>query len=216
MDRSHPADDRLIAVYFGDEEASEGDRRTVRQHLHGCETCTWRYTELTAPLERLRRDAASEADEVFTPARLDTQCAKVMERLEDRAHATRVVPFPNASTRLGRPVIHRPVMRWVAAAAAAGLLVGVMAGRLIEFSKLRDAQSAQPTASAQARPAAPRLQNAVASPVASDSVAADEATIDEIESAMQTRRVSALAALDEMTPHIRSEAVIARSSINRR
>ena len=25
MDRFHPADDRLIAVYFGDEEASEGD-----------------------------------------------------------------------------------------------------------------------------------------------------------------------------------------------
>ena len=209
MDRFHPADDRLIAVYFGDEEASGGDRRSVRQHLHGCETCTWRYTELTAPLERLRRDAASEADEVFSTARLDAQCTKILDRLEGRAHASRVVPFPSVSPRLGRPVVHRPLMRWAAAAAAACLLVGFMAGRLLEFGKVRTDQTAASTLTAQTGRVTPRLVSA--GPVVSDSNEADEATINEIEAAMQTRRIPALAVLDEMTPHLRPEAIMVRS-----
>jgi hypothetical protein len=67
-DRHHPADERLIALYFGGTDQAPEEERAVRQHVHGCETCTWRYTELTAPLERLRADAASEADEIFTSA----------------------------------------------------------------------------------------------------------------------------------------------------
>jgi anti-sigma factor RsiW len=209
MDRFHPADDRLIAVYFGDEEASEGDRRTVRQHLHGCETCTWRYTELTAPLERLRRDAASEADEVFTATRLDAQCAKILDRLEGRAPASRVVPFPSASMRMGRPVIHRLAMRWVAAAAAACLLLGFMAGRMLEFGRMRTVPTAPVARTATITPVSPVLVSD--RPVVSDPNEADEATINEIEAAMQTRRIPALAVLDEMTPHLRPEAVMARS-----
>jgi anti-sigma factor RsiW len=209
MDRFHPADDRLIAAYFGDEEASEGDRRTVRQHLHGCEACTWRYTELTAPLERLRRDAASEADEVFTAARLDAQCTKILDRLEDRAHASRVVPFPSASTRLGRPVIHRPLMRWVAAAAAAGLLVGVMAGRLLEFGKDRTVPSTSVARTAPIARVSPGL--AISGPVGTDSTEADEAMITEIELAARSQRIPALAVLDEMTPHLRQDAVLVRA-----
>ena len=209
MDRFHPADDRLIAVYFGDEEASEGDRRSVRQHLHGCETCTWRYTELTAPLERLRRDAASEADEVFTPARLDAQCTKILDRLEDRVHTSRVVPFPSSSTLLGRPVIHRPLLRWVAVAAAAGLLVGVMAGRMLEFGRLRAVPTATAARTAQAAHATPRLVSA--SPIVTDSAESDEAMITEIELAARSQRIPALAVLDEMTPHLRPDAVLVRA-----
>ncbi len=209
MDRFHPADDRLIAVYFGDEEARDDDRRSVRQHLHGCETCTWRYTELTAPLERLRRDAASEADEVFTHARLDAQSAKILDRLEDRAQASRVVPFPSVSTRLGRPVIHRPAMRWVAAAAAAGLLVGVMAGRMLELDKFRTSQTAAATRATQAGRVVPRLTSA--GPVATDSVESDEAMITEIELAARSQRIPALAVLDQMTPHLRPDAVLVRA-----
>lgn len=210
MERFHPADDRLIAAYFGDEAASEGDRRSVRQHLHGCEPCTWRYTELTAPLERLRRDAASEADEVFTPSRLDEQCAKIMDRLEDRARGSRVVPFPVASPSLGRPVIHRPVMRWVAAAAAAGLLVGLMAGRLLEFGgDTRTTPTSPAAAPAQARPVTPRLVGA--SPAETASVESDEAMIAEIERAARSQRIPALAVLDDMTPHLRQDAVLVRA-----
>jgi len=132
-ERNHPADDRLIALYFEDSESTADEDRSVRQHVHGCETCTWRYAELTAPLGRLRADAASEADEMFTASRLDAQRTAIRERLEQGARASRVIPFPAGRPTLDRTVIARPMFRWVAAAAAAGLLVGVSAGRFLRL-----------------------------------------------------------------------------------
>ena len=210
MDHFHPADDRLIAEYFGDEAASDDDRRAVRQHLHGCETCTWRYTELTAPLERLRQDAASEADEVFSPARLDAQRARIMERLEGQANASRVIPFPASPARLDRAVIHRPISRWVAAAAAAGLLVGVMAERMSDWS-VRPL-SGTPAAAVQSM----RTPSISAPATITDSPAVearegDELMLSQIDAAVSTQRIAALSALDEMTPHLRPEAMLARS-----
>jgi anti-sigma factor RsiW len=208
MDRFHPADDRLIAMYFGDDQASADERRAVRQHLHGCESCTWRYTELTAPLERLRQDAASEADEVFTPARLDAQRAKIMARLGEAAQASRVIPFPASTARLDRSVVHRPVARWVAAAAAAGLLIGVMAGRLVEFGT--GGPVARPPAVRTARTAVitPRLVSD--SPDQTATTERDEVVLSEIDQAVFGQRIAALSALDEMTPHVRQEATLAR------
>jgi anti-sigma factor RsiW len=208
MERFHPADDRLIALYFDDEEASADQRRAVRQHLHGCETCTWRYTELTAPLERLRQDAASEADEVFTPARLDAQRTKILDRLEQGGHGSHLIPFPTSTARLDRAVVRRPITRWVAAAAAAGLLLGVMAGRLVEFGTGRTVTPAPVVREAQATLMAPRLVSD--SPMPAVGAEYDEAMISEIEDVVQSQRIAALSALDLMTPHVRQEAVIAR------
>ncbi len=208
-DHFHPADDRLIAVYFGDEGASDDDRRAVRQHLHGCETCTWRYTELTAPLERLRQDAASEADEVFTSSRLDRQRAEVMGRLDQRTRGSRVVPFPTGSSRLDRAVVHRPLTRWVAAAAAAGLLVGVMAGRLLEFGTGRTLPVSRVARTAQSTLTIPHLTGR--GPDIVNTVETDEAMITEIEAAARSQRISALAALDEMTPHLRQDVGLVRT-----
>jgi hypothetical protein len=209
MDHFHPADDRLIALYFGDEQAGADERRAVRQHVHGCETCTWRYTELTAPLERLRQDAASESDEVFTAARLDAQRAKIMARLDEAAHGSRVIPFPAYTARLDRSVVRRPMARWVAAAAAAGLLVGVMAGRLVEFGTDRAVPAAPDVRTARTAMATPRLVSD--SPVQALSIEHDEILLSEIDQAVYTQRIAALSALDEMTPHVRQEATIARA-----
>jgi anti-sigma factor RsiW len=209
MDRFHPADDRLIALYFGDEEASPDERRTVRQHLHGCEACTWRYTELTAPLERLRQDAASEADEVFTPARLDRQLSGILDRLEGASADARVIRFPSAPMRLDRSVMHRPLTRWVAAAAAAGLLIGVMAGRLFEFSNARVATAA-PIARA-ARPVNVAPAQVMSDTPMADSLESDELGLYEIDQAVHNQQIAALSALDELTPHMRPEAMIARA-----
>jgi anti-sigma factor RsiW len=209
MDRFHPADDRLIALYFGDEEASADDRRAVRQHLHGCETCTWRYTELTAPLERLRQDAAGEADEVFTPARLDAQRAKILDRITQAAPASRVIPFPAATARLDRSVARRPIARWVAAAAAAGLLVGVLAGRLLE-NGAAPPMAVRPMAHAviASRPAVEVMSD---SPTPTAATERDEGVMSEIDQAVFSHRITALSALDELTPHVQPEAVLARA-----
>jgi hypothetical protein len=202
-ERHHPADDRLVALYFGDAGTGADDERTVRQHVHGCEACTWRYTELTAPLERLRTDAASEADEIFTPARLDAQRAAIRERLASGARASRVIPFPAGRPTLDRAVIGRPMFRWVAAAAAAGLLVGASAGRFLGPN--RPLGPAGPTTLAAARP--PAGQPAVYQP---DSDRADDAFLIEVEAAVSRQRIAALSALDDLTPHAR-EAVMARA-----
>ena len=205
-DRFHPADDRLIAMYFGDEGASADDRRAVRQHLHGCETCTWRYTELTAPLERLRQDAAGEADEVFTSARLDAQRAKILDRLDPSADASRVIPFPSVAARAERSAIRRPLARWVAAAAAAGILIGVTGGQLFQGGVRRTVT---------APPARTIISALPASAVVTDSptLAADseEAVMNEIEQAVFGHRITALSAIDEMTPRVRQEAVLVRA-----
>lgn len=210
-DHFHPADDRLIAVYFGDEEASADDRRAVRQHLHGCEACTWRYTELTAPLERLRQDAASEADEVFTPGRLDRQLSAILDRLDGASSEPKVIPFPSSSVRFDRSFIRRPLSRWVAGAAAAGLLLGVMAGRLLEFGSTRFVQQEAPTAHLAA--AAHTVISAPSHPFTEQQVESevDELALSEIDEAVHTQRIAALSTLDEVTPHMRPEAMIARA-----
>jgi anti-sigma factor RsiW len=192
-DRFHPADDRLIAMYFGDEGASADDRRAVRQHLHGCETCTWRYTELTAPLERLRQDAAGEADEVFTPSRLDAQRAKILDRLDPSE----------------RSAIRRPLARWVAAAAAAGILIGVTGGQLFQSGVRRTVTTAPPARTVMA--ALPASAVVTDSPTTTAVNANEEAVMNEIEQAVFGHRITALSALDEMTPHVRQEAVLARA-----
>jgi hypothetical protein len=204
-DRHHPADERLIALYFGDTDTGAEDERTVRQHVHGCETCTWRYTELTAPLERLRADAASEADELFTPARLDAQRAAIRERLALGSRASRVIKFPASRPTLDRAVIARPMFRWVAAAAAAGLLVGASAGRFISFGRDFNPPAA---AVATARPVPAPRSVAYQPP---DNAVGDEAFLVEVEAAVSRQRIAALSALDDLTPHAR-ETVMARAA----
>jgi hypothetical protein len=163
---------------------------------------------LTAPLERLRQDAASEADEVFTPARLGRQKSSILARLEGTAAAQKVVPFPTASARMNRSMIlRRPLVRWVAAGAAAGLLIGVMAGRLLEFGTTR---STPPTSVVRAASPAVPVSIVTVSDSPSAPVFDEELVLSEIDEAVHMQRIAALSALDEMTPTIRPEAMIAR------
>lgn len=207
-DRHHPADDRLVALYYGDHDAESEEQRLVRQHLHGCETCTWRYTELVAPLAQLRADAASEADEIFTPARLEAQRTAIRRGLSEGGRAPHVIPFPARPARVDRAVMARPMFRWIAAAAAAGLLVGVSAGRFMPARGGWTRTAAPLVASSPVRPLAdaPRPAAALYRPAGSD-----EALLSEVEAAVSRHRIEALSALDDLTPHAR-EAVLLTAS----
>jgi hypothetical protein len=71
----------------------------------------------------------AEADAAFSVDRLAKQRARILQRLEQEGRAGRVITFPGNLTQ--RPSLRpRPGMRWVAGAAAAGLLIGVVAGHL--------------------------------------------------------------------------------------
>ena len=89
-------------------------------------------------------DAHAEADEVFTRDRLATQQAQIFRRLESLEHPARIIAFP----RFARPVSVQPAgrRRWIAAAAAVGLITGVGLGQLLDFSRQRAGPAIRRTA----------------------------------------------------------------------
>lgn len=200
----HLTDDRLIALYFADAEDSAETWVAMRQHLHGCESCTWRYAGLTAPLQQLRADAASEADEVFTDARLETQRVAIAERLDSGARGSRVVQFPGSSVRSFPRHGNRTAVRWISAAAAAGLIVGLSVGRMV-FPTGVSAPHGTAARAVTAVPAATTTQ-----PVSYQLSSQDreEAFLHDLLAASERHSIPELRALDELTPRAR-EAVMA-------
>jgi hypothetical protein len=107
-------------------------------HLDVCQQCRSRYEAFSDWLARIQEDARSEADEAFTPERLAAQQAQVMRRLEALERPARVIAFP----KFARPITSTQghAQRWVAGAAAAGLVIGLAAG---QFLDIRDAFSGE-------------------------------------------------------------------------
>ena len=100
-------------------------------HLRACADCRGRFAAFSTWLEALRTDAHAEADELFSGDRLSIQQAQIGRRLEALEQPGRVIAFP----RFAQPVATQPSMRtrWIGAAAAAGLVIGVGLGQVLHF-----------------------------------------------------------------------------------
>jgi hypothetical protein len=113
---SHLSDDRLIALCLEGGAAPDG-----------CPTCEARRNDLAALLTDISDAATQEADAAFPAERLARQQARILQRLAQDGRPGRVIAFPrhghDASS--AHP---RPATRWIAAAAAAGLVIGLVAG----------------------------------------------------------------------------------------
>ena len=104
--------------------------RSAERHLRTCSECRVRYEIFTAWLETVGAEARAEADEAFSAERLANQQAQVLRRIEALEHPAKVIAFP----RFTGPVSIQPSgRRWIAAAAAAGLIVGIGLGQVLEF-----------------------------------------------------------------------------------
>jgi hypothetical protein len=172
---------------------AESDR-PAESHLRTCGECRARYGVFTSWLDSTRDDAHAEADEVFTRDRLVTQQAQISRRLESLEHPARIIAFP----RFTRPVSVRPGgrRRWIAAAAAVGLITGVGLGRVLDFS-----QPGPPVDSfTQARTSAPLAEPARPQPA---SPVGDETFLYEPEVTSQARVPDSLQYLNAITPSAR-------------
>jgi hypothetical protein len=159
-------------------------------HLATCAECRVRFASFRAWMDELRADAVEEADIAFGPERLAAQHAHILRRLHAIDEPTRIIAFPGAAAGRVRP---SPIRRWVTGAAAAGLIVGVGLGQLMDLRRF-----SEPT-----RPVADRRLEAPRSsglpgvvPVAAFN---EEAALAELEDAA-IPRYDALRAYDTFTP----------------
>jgi hypothetical protein len=196
----HLQDDRLFDCYVAARSGETPDPPVI-EHLTDCEACAGRYAEMTQFMETLGADAAAESDAVFTPERLRAQQHHIARRIEHLGHPARVITFPGrTSSHFSNAPAPRSVRRWVAAAAAAGLFVGVGTGLLLDWEAAHGSARRGGTIARQT------LLNAPASVVEigrADAAATDEAFLWELELAGDRPRTRELATFDALTPHVR-------------
>ena len=179
----------LIAIWT---DASTTGVRQLHPHLENCAACRTRFAELSSWLESVRIDARSEAHESFPAERLAAQQALIFRRLEAAERPARVIAFPRFAQPLTSRTSH--ASRWIAAAAAAGLIVGVGVGQLMDLRH----SLARPQAT-QAR-LSPTVNAGRDARVQSLSAARDEAFLSELDATLSRASVPELRALDAFTP----------------
>ena len=132
--RPHLSEDRLLALALGTTDESARTATAALTHLQTCGRCDERLSVLTTLLEAMPEQAAAAFDEVITPQRLQTQRVRIKHRLAHlvgNIEPARVLAFPFSGRPLRRLFV-RPG-RWLAGAAAAGLLLGITAGQLLHY-----------------------------------------------------------------------------------
>jgi anti-sigma factor RsiW len=185
----HLSDDRLI-------ELALGRLSTVRDdgHLASCAACQSRHASLAVLLDEIGEASTIEADHAFPAAKLARQRARILERVAQIGVPGRVLSFPRISGGMSSALGWKPNTRWVAAAALAGLLVGLLADHaLTRFpgAPRRAARDVTPVASTDASPSM--------RPVASNAQSEDE-FFGQLEAAVGSAGPLVLHPLDAMTP----------------
>ena len=136
--------------------------------------------------------AATEADAVFTTERLTTQHARILQRLEHEGRSRRVITFPSGHGQGSSALRTRPGMRWIAAAAAAGLVIGLLAGH---FAPALPGGGTMPASHAAVRPATATLH-------AVSTTLSEEEFLGRLEIAIEGTSGLALRPLDDLTPRV--------------
>ena len=187
------SDESVIHVHLGDDQLVEmyvfgGDRRRMAT----CAQCESRFGDLVSGLALTRDGAALEADTVFTIDRLREQEERILRRLERRGQPAHIVTFPvrGAGQHPTRRVLG-PARRWVAGAAAAGLVAGLFLGHFMETRGL--------PFSREAFLSDPAPAPAPASRFTAVEETADDRLLVEIEDALTSRYGVELSMLDAMT-----------------
>jgi hypothetical protein len=199
----HLPEDRLFDCYLA-EQTGDPMEPPSAEHLADCAQCGARYADLRRFMNGLRSDADAELDEVFPTEMFRVQQNHILRRLEHMTHPARVISFPGHPP--GQPAVPpaaRVAPRWLGAAAAAGLFVGLVAGTLFYSSEPTNttaavAQTGSVSAVDQALAAAPATVDQ-----GTDLNELNEQFLSELEIALERPHTPELIAIDDLTPHVR-------------
>jgi hypothetical protein len=213
----HLQEDVLHECYYAERRGDPIDPPSA-EHLSDCDACRRRYADVGAFLNQLGNDADADVHALFPPERLRQQQQEIAKRLELVGRAARVITFPGRSNVVAgpkvRPSATRLTTRWVAAAAAAGLFVGVAAGTSFNFLPgLNFVNSARHSISVAHNGVTSSLPSHLSSPPvsqAADIIDTDDRFMSDLESALDRPHTSELVEFDALTPHVREIRDFAR------
>lgn len=173
-------DDTTLRLLALDPDAVTGP---ARSHLRDCRRCQARAAAASRQLDAARSEAHAEADAAFSSADLDRQRRTILARISRGHRSARVLPFPGHEPVTAR---HRADRRWLAAAAAAGLVLGALAGQLPHL----------------VTPEAVSTRTAVPAVIATraDTRPLEDTLLSEVEEALDAGARPELRALDALTP----------------
>lgn len=190
MNHTHLTDDQLIAMCVDTSDAPDDAQPT------GCLTCEQRRAHMAALLDEVGADATAAADAAFPPEKLARQHERIMHRVDMLGHVGRVIAFPAAPPVAATSLRPKPVRRWVAGAAAAGLLIGMVAGHLVHEMPAFG-RTPEPRQAVLIRPVS-------AAPFGTTNAAADAELLREVETAVSSGPAG-LRGIDRITPIVWSE-----------
>ena len=197
----HLHEERLFDSYLAERGGAAIDP-PVAEHLADCAECSARYADLMAFMDTLHRHAEAETDAIFTPERLRAQHQQIARRIALIGRPARVLSFPD---RIVRRTIEattaRTAPRWIAAAAAAGLFIGVAVGASFQWRAQLQSRPAFTADAGRARAA--RLSPVPSRGTAPAESATDDAFLSDLELALERPHTRELQAFEALTPHVR-------------
>ena len=189
MTRHHLTDTELLSLHF--DTRPDGD---AQDHVASCATCRSRGQAVTELLDDVTCATAAESDALFGDDLLARQQAKIMGRVAQACRSARIISFPAAPAAPVRPV--RGGTRWVAAAVAAGVILGIVGEHVTQ----RIARSGRPL-----RPFPAQAVQVVGEPgvaVRAVSTGSDDDFYGQVELAFGSAAPAALRPLDVLTPRV--------------
>jgi len=192
--KRHLDDDALVDVWTARNSSGAAETHTADGHLAECGQCRGRYDAFVAWMAGLRHDALAAADEQFPVERLAAQHNQIFRRLEALERPARVIAFPRFSQPTA--VVRRGPQRWIAAGLAAGLVIGLGAGELLDLKRTMRGGELSPHRTMQ-----PVITQTARGSIQPISVSSDDSFLYDSDAA--SPRVEALQALDALTPRVR-------------
>jgi hypothetical protein len=143
--------------------------------------------------------AADAADAAFPPERLTRQHARIMAHLQHEGRPARVIAFPAGYAHPLLVSRTRPASRWIAAAAVAGLVIGVIAGRVGHDFSLGHQAAVRVMASRDVNSPPLRATGSTGMLREVSNPVSDEEFLSEMETSIDSP-AAALQPLDDLTP----------------